>query len=85
MRCCPKKRAPSAAAALTAAVAAACAAALLVAIPAPPAAAEPNVGLAVGEKAPDFSLVDQAGTTRSLGSLLGRGTLAIVFHRSADW
>ena len=49
------------------------------------ATAQSQVGLAVGEKAPAFSLEDQNGETRSLDSLLGRGKLAIVFYRSADW
>ncbi len=51
-----------------------------------------DLGLPVGAKAPDFRLVDQTGTARSLGSLLeqgklaqGQGKLAILFYRSADW
>lgn len=44
-----------------------------------------EVGLAVGQKAPDFTLVDQTGERRSLDSLLEKGKLAIVFYRSADW
>lgn len=47
--------------------------------------ADPSMGLAIGTKAPAFELVDQSGKTRSLESLLGRGTLAILFYRSADW
>ena len=43
-------------------------------------------GLAVGDRAPDFTLSDQAGSRRSLASLLARRSLlAIVFYRSADW
>jgi len=42
-------------------------------------------GLTVGTKAPGFALTDQNGETRSLSSLLGRGKLAVVFYRSADW
>jgi cytochrome oxidase Cu insertion factor (SCO1/SenC/PrrC family) len=49
------------------------------------AAATRDVGLAVGTRAPDFTLVDQNGTSRSLESLLGSGKLAIIFYRSADW
>jgi len=44
-----------------------------------------DVGLGVGVSAPPFALVDQSGETRTLESLLERGKLAIVFHRSADW
>jgi hypothetical protein len=43
-------------------------------------------GLAVGEKAPPFELVDQRGETRRLFELLAlRPTLAVLFFRSADW
>ena len=42
-------------------------------------------GLAVGEKAPAFTLKAQDGKERSLGELLGEGRLVLVFHRSADW
>jgi len=48
-----------------------------------PAAAEP--GPEVGATPPSFELPDQHGTPRSLASLLGRGKLAVVFFRSADW
>jgi cytochrome oxidase Cu insertion factor (SCO1/SenC/PrrC family) len=50
-------------------------------------AASPSseIGLAIGQKAPDFTLVDQTGERRSLESLLEKGKLAIVFYRSADW
>jgi len=41
-------------------------------------------GLRVGERAPGFSLVDQSGQSRALGTL-GGGLVAIVFYRSADW
>ena len=46
-------------------------------------AADP--GPALGSSAPAFRLEDQTGAERSLGSLLGRGKLAVVFFRSADW
>lgn len=51
----------------------------------PAAAAAEEVGLGVGEDAPKFSLSDQRGVAHDLDSLLGRGKLAIVFFRSADW
>ncbi|MEM7155817.1 MAG: hypothetical protein AAF799_23405 [Myxococcota bacterium] len=53
-----------------------------------PAAPVPTEGpgVAVGERAPAFSLADQSGKTRSLDEWLGKDRLvAIVFYRSADW
>ena len=45
----------------------------------------PTIGLAVGQKAPAFSLRDQFGRTHTLESLRGpRGTV-LLFFRSADW
>lgn len=49
-----------------------------------PAAPE-NTGLAVGQKAPAFTLKDQNDRDVSLDSLLKRGPVALVFHRSANW
>jgi cytochrome oxidase Cu insertion factor (SCO1/SenC/PrrC family) len=49
--------------------------------PAPPG----HTGLAVGEKAPLFTLKDQAGHDVSLGALLKKGPVALVFFRSAEW
>lgn len=42
-------------------------------------------GPQVGERVPDFSLVDQTGTTRTLQSIMGPRGAMIVFVRSADW
>ena len=57
------------------------AAALLAADPPPE-----KTGLAVGAKAPDFALKDQAGRERKLADVLAeREFTAIVFHRSAKW
>jgi hypothetical protein len=42
-------------------------------------------GPAVGARAPDFQLSDQAGTNRSLQSFMGPKGLMLVFFRSADW
>jgi cytochrome oxidase Cu insertion factor (SCO1/SenC/PrrC family) len=42
-------------------------------------------GIAVGQTAPDFTLVDQAGRKRSLAPLLEGRKLALLFFRSADW
>jgi cytochrome oxidase Cu insertion factor (SCO1/SenC/PrrC family) len=48
-------------------------------------APEELTGLKVGAKAPAFTLKDQEGKERSLGEFLGRGRVALVFYRSADW
>ena len=42
-------------------------------------------GLAVGAEAPAFALPDQRGQRHELAKLLKKGTVAIVFYRSADW
>ena len=42
-------------------------------------------GLPVGQKAPAFALKDQIDRDVSLDSLLKKGPVALVFHRSADW
>jgi hypothetical protein len=44
-----------------------------------------KTGLKVGEKAPTFTLKDQAGKERSLDEFLKTGKVAIVFYRSAAW
>ena len=56
----------------------------LVARAAEPAAPE-KTGLAVGQKALAFTLKDQSDRDVSLESLLKKGPVALVFHRSADW
>ena len=48
-------------------------------------APEEQTGLKVGEKAPGFTLKDQAGRERSLDDLLKKGKVALVFYRSASW
>lgn len=42
-------------------------------------------GVAVGVKAPEFTLKNAAGTDVSLTSLTRSGPVALVFYRSADW
>ncbi len=42
-------------------------------------------GIAVGVKAPEFSLKNQANEDVSLSKLLDERNVAIVFYRSADW
>jgi cytochrome oxidase Cu insertion factor (SCO1/SenC/PrrC family) len=42
-------------------------------------------GVKVGDRAPSFKLKDQKGKEQSLDSLLKKGTVALVFYRSADW
>ena len=49
-----------------------------------PAASE-KTGLAVGAKAPAFTLGDQNDRDVSLDALLKKGPVALVFYRSADW
>ena len=44
-----------------------------------------KLGPQVGERVPDFSLVDQTGRTRNLLSIMGRRGGMLVFIRSADW
>ena len=41
--------------------------------------------LSVGTSAPAFTLKDQRDRDLSLESLLKKGPVALVFHRSADW
>jgi cytochrome oxidase Cu insertion factor (SCO1/SenC/PrrC family) len=48
-------------------------------------APEEQTGLKVGEKAPKFTLKDQEGRGRTLDEFLGKGKVALVFYRSADW
>ena len=44
-----------------------------------------KIGPQLGEPVPDFSLVDQSGTPRTLQSVAGKNGLMLVFFRSADW
>jgi hypothetical protein len=44
-----------------------------------------SIGLAVGEKAPAFSLHDQFGKTQTLETLRGTKGTVLLFFRSADW
>jgi hypothetical protein len=44
-----------------------------------------TTGLRVGEKIPDFALVDQNGNERKFRDLTGPAGLLLVFSRSADW
>lgn len=44
-----------------------------------------SVGLAVGQKAPRFSLHDQFGHVQTLESLQGSKGTVLLFFRSADW
>jgi cytochrome oxidase Cu insertion factor (SCO1/SenC/PrrC family) len=48
-------------------------------------APEEKTGPKVGEKAPEFTLKDQAGKERALKELLKDGPVALVFYRSASW
>lgn len=44
-----------------------------------------EVGLRTGQKAPDFSAVDQFGKTETLETLRGAKGTVLLFYRSADW
>ena len=54
--------------------------------PAAPTRAELDaLGPQVGERVPDFALIDQAGASRTLQSILGPNGALLVFFRSAEW
>jgi len=44
-----------------------------------------SIGLAVGQKAPAFSVHDQFGGVQTLDSLKGTNGTVLLFFRSADW
>lgn len=44
-----------------------------------------SFGLAVGQKAPEFSLLDQNSREQTLATLQGRKGMVLLFFRSADW
>jgi peroxiredoxin len=44
-----------------------------------------KLGPQVGETVPDFNLVDQHGSKRTLQSIMGAKGAMLVFYRSADW
>ena len=44
-----------------------------------------SIGLAVGQKAPAFSIRDQFGRTQTLDTLKGINGTVLLFFRSADW
>jgi hypothetical protein len=44
-----------------------------------------RLGPQVGERVPDFQLIDQAGKPQTLQSVTGRRGAMLVFVRSADW
>ena len=44
-----------------------------------------SIGLAVGQRAPAFSLHDQFGRVQTLDSLKGPKGTVLLFFRSADW
>ena len=48
-------------------------------------APEAKTGLKIGTKAPAFTLKDQAGKERTLDEFRHKGTVALVFYRSASW
>jgi hypothetical protein len=44
-----------------------------------------SIGLAVGQRAPAFSVRDQFGRVQTLETLKGSNGTVLVFFRSADW
>jgi hypothetical protein len=44
-----------------------------------------SIGIAVGQKAPDFSMPDQSGRVQTLDTLKGANGTVLLFFRSADW
>ena len=44
-----------------------------------------SIGLAVGQKAPAFSVRDQFGRVQTLDTLKGKNGSVLLFFRSADW
>ena len=44
-----------------------------------------SIGLAVGQKAPAFSVHDQFGRVQTLATLKGTNGTVLLFFRSADW
>ena len=44
-----------------------------------------SIGLAVGQKAPAFSVRDQFGRVQTLDTLKGPNGTVLLFFRSADW
>jgi peroxiredoxin len=54
-------------------------------VPAKTAAEIAALGPQVGQRVPDFRLVDQDGRTRDLKSVLGPNWAMLVFFRSAEW
>jgi cytochrome oxidase Cu insertion factor (SCO1/SenC/PrrC family) len=45
----------------------------------------PPIGLAIGQRSPEFSLVDQFGHEQSSATLKGTTGTVLLFFRSADW
>jgi hypothetical protein len=44
-----------------------------------------KLGPQIGDRVPDFSLIDQRGQTQTLRSMAGPKGTMLVFFRSADW
>ena len=45
----------------------------------------PDRGPKIGTTIKNFSLTDQLGKKREWKQFLGKGAVAVVFYRSADW
>jgi len=53
--------------------------------PLPPLPDVQKLGPQIGNRVPDFALLDQQGQSRTMTSLMGPKGLMLVFYRSADW
>ena len=51
----------------------------------PPTVGVSRLGPQIGQRVPDFTLLDQNNQSRSLQSLMGPRGLVLLFYRSADW
>ena len=46
---------------------------------------KPSIGIAIGQKMPPFTAVDQLGHDVSSDTLIGQNGTVLLFFRSADW
>lgn len=53
--------------------------------PAGAQAAQPSIGLEVGQRAPAFEATDQSGRKQTNETLKGPNGTVLLFFRSADW
>jgi cytochrome oxidase Cu insertion factor (SCO1/SenC/PrrC family) len=51
----------------------------------PPAETKLQTGPGIGQRIPNFQVIDQNGRQETFGSIRGPRGALIVFYRSADW